>query len=106
MKKEFYTLVMMNDKKQAIKIKGYTIETNTNFFGIYKNEYNDFDIIDINTGLSVNYLHYYKLKDFKKDIRLFDNKLNKFKKDFNDTYNKYVNDFKEILESEKQDDAE
>ena len=106
MKKEFYTLVMKDYKKQAIKVKGYILKTKTNSFGIYKNEFNDFDIIDINTGLSVNYLYYYKLKDFKEDIRLFDNKLNKFKEDFNDTYNKYVNDFKEISESEKQDNAE
>lgn len=100
MKKEFYTLVMENNTKQAIKVKGYIIKTTTNLFGIYKNESNDFDIIDLNTGLSVNYLQYYKLKDFKKDIRLFDNKLNKFKENFNESYNKYVNDFNEIIERE------
>lgn len=100
MKKEFYTLVMKNNKKQAIKVKGYILKTKTNLFGIYKNEFNDFDIIDLNSGLSVNYLHYYKLKDFKEDIRLFDNKLTKFKEDFNDSYSKYVNNFNEILESE------
>ena len=100
MKKEFYTLVMKNNTKQVIKVKGYTIKTNTNLFGIYKNEFNDFDIIDLNTGLSVNYLKYYKLKDFRKDIRLFDNKLDKFKKDVNELYNKYVNDFNKMIESE------
>ena len=100
MKKEFYTLVMKNNKKQAIKVKGYTIKTNTNLFGIYKNERNDFDIIDLNTGLSVNYLQYYKLKDFKKDIMLFDNKLDNFKKDFSESYNEYVNDFNKMIESE------
>lgn len=100
MKKEFYTLVMENNTKQAIKVKGYIIKTTTNLFGIYKNESNDFDIIDLNTGLSVNYLQYYKLKDFKKDIRLFDNKLNKFKENFNESYNKYVNDFNKIIERE------
>ena len=100
MKKEFYTLVMKNKPKQAIKVKGYIIKTTANLFGIYKNEFNDFDIIDLNTGLSVNYLQYYKLKDFKKDIRLFDNKLNKFKENFNESYNKYVNDFNEIIERE------
>lgn len=99
MKKEFYTLVMKNYKKQAIKVKGYILKTNTNIFGIYKNEFNHFDIIDLNSGLSVNYLHYHKLKDFKKDIRLFDNRLNKFKEDFKESYNKYVNDFNEILEN-------
>lgn len=100
MKKEFYTLVMKDNKKQAIEVKGYTIKTNTNLFGIYKNEFNDFDIIDLNTGLSVNYLQYYKLKDFRKDIRLFDNKLDNFKKDFSESYNKYVNDFNEMIERE------
>ena len=100
MKKEFYTLVMKDNKKQAIKAKGYIIKTNTNLFGIYKNEFNDFDIIDLNTGLSVNYLQYYKLKDFRKDIRLFDNKLDNFKKDFSELYNKYVNDFDKMIESE------
>ena len=99
MKKEFYTLVMKDNKKQAIRVKGYIIKTNTNLFGIYKNEFNDFDIIDLNTGLSVNYLQYYKLKDFRKDIRLFDNKLDEFKKNFNELYNKHVNDFNEMIES-------
>ena len=99
MKKEFYTLVMKNKIKQAIKVKGYIIKTTTNLFGIYKNEFNDFDIIDLNTGLSVNYLQYYKLKDFRKDIRLFDNKLDTFKKDFSESYNEYVNDFNEMIES-------
>ena len=100
MKKEFYTLVMKNNKKQAITVKGYIIKTTTNLFGIYKNERNDFDIIDLNTGLSVNYLQYYKLKDFRKDIRLFDNKLDNFKKDFSESYNEFVNDFNEMIESE------
>ena len=100
MKKEFYTLVMKDNTKQAIRVKGYIIKTNTNLFGIYKNEFNDFDIIDLNTGLSVNYLQYYKLKDFRKDIRLFDNKLDNFKKDFSELYNKYVNDFNKMIESE------
>ena len=100
MKKEFYTLVMKNNIKQAIKVNGYIIKTTTNLFGIYKNEFNDFDIIDLNTGLSVNYLQYYKLKDFRKDIRLFDNKLDNFKKDFSESYNKYVNDFNKMIESE------
>ena len=100
MKKEFYTLVMKNNTKQAIKVKGYIIKTTTNLFGIYKNEFNDFDIIDLNTGLSVNYLQYYKLKDFRKDIRLFDNKLDNFKKDFSESYNKYVNDFNKMTERE------
>lgn len=99
MKKEFYTLVMKNNKKQAIKVTGYIIKTTTNLFGIYKNEFNDFDIIDLNTGLSVNYLKYYKLKDFRKDIRLFDNKLDNFKKDFDESYNEFVNDFNEMIES-------
>ena len=98
MKKEFYTLVMKNNTKQVIKVKGYIIKTTTNLFGIYKNEFNDFDIIDLNTGLSVNYLYYYKLKDFRKDIRLFDNKLDNFKKDFGESYNKYVNDFNKMIE--------
>ena len=43
-KKEFYTLVMKNNKKQAIKVKGYILKTTTNLFGIYKNEFNEFDI--------------------------------------------------------------
>nr|DAW91307.1 MAG TPA: hypothetical protein [Bacteriophage sp.] len=101
-KKEFYTLVMKNNKKQAIKVKGYILKTTTNLFGIYKNEFNEFDIIDLNTGLSVNYLQYYRLKDFKKDIRLFDNKLDKLKEDFNVSYNKYINNFNEIIERDER----
>lgn len=100
MKKEFYTLVMKDNKKQAVKVNGYIIKTTTNLFGIYKNEFNDFDIIDLNTGLSVNYLQYYKLKDFRKDIRLFDNKLDNFKKDSSESYNKYVNDFNKMIKRE------
>lgn len=101
MKKEFYMLVMKNNKKQVTKVNGYIIETNTNKFGIYKNDYHEFDIIDLNSGLSVNYLHYYKLKDFKEDINLFDDKLNETKKNFSNTYNKYIERFKKILESKE-----
>ena len=58
---------------------GRVIETKANLFGIYKNEYNDYDIIDLNTGLSVNYLNYYRLKDIKANIDKYDEKLNGFK---------------------------
>lgn len=62
----FYSACMVNGEKMKVQRQGYYIKTDENEFGIFKNEYNDFDIIDLNTGLSINYLNYYKLKDFKK----------------------------------------
>ena len=97
----FYSACMVNDKKTKVKRQGYYIKTDENEFGIFKNEYNDFDIIDLRTGLSINYLHYYKLKDFKNDIKLFDDKLNEYKKRLTCSYNKHVEDF-EKMEIEKE----
>ena len=100
----FYSACMVNDKKMKVKRQGYYIKTEENEFGIFKNEYNDFDIIDLRTGLSINYLNYYKLRDFKNDIKLFDDKLNKYKGLFNQSYNKHVEDFKKMkIEKETKD---
>lgn len=92
----FYSACMVNDKKTKVKRQGYYIKTDENEFGIFKNEYNDFDIIDLRTGLSINYLNYYKLKDFKNDIKLFDDKLNEYKERLKCSYNKHVEDFKKM----------
>lgn len=92
----FYSACMVNDKKTKVKRQGYYIKTDENEFGIFRNEYNDFDIIDLRTGLSINYLHYYKLKDFKNDIKLFDDKLNEYKERLKCSYNKHVEDFKKM----------
>ena len=97
----FYSACMINNKKTKVKRQGYYVKTDGNEFGIFKNEYNDFDIIDLKTGLSINYLNYYKLKDFKNDIRLFDDKLNKYKELCKQSYNEHVEDFKK-MEIEKE----
>lgn len=97
MRKEFYSLCRNIDKGINEKVKrfGYIIETKTNIFGIYKNEYDKFDIIDLKSGLSINYLHFDKLKDFKNKIELFDIKLNDFKDKNKETYKKLCTIFKE-----------
>lgn len=97
----FYSACMVNGEKMKVQRQGYYIKTNKNEFGIFKNEYNDFDIIDLKTGLSINYLNYYKLKDFKNDVKLFDDKLNKYKDLCKQSYNKNVEDFKK-MEIEKE----
>lgn len=99
MKKEFYTMVLKNNKNFALKVKGYVISTESNNFGIYKDNYNYFNIIDLSTGLSVNYLDYYKLKDFKKDIKLFDDKLNNFKNLCSIAYEKHKKEFNKLVEA-------
>ena len=81
---------------------GRVIETKTNLFGIYKNEYNDYDIIDLNTGLSVNYLHYYRLKDIKANIDKYDEKLNAFKQSSPETYKRACDEWIDLLNKNKK----
>lgn len=99
MKKEFYTMVQTCNVKKIIKVKGYVIKTLNNTFGIYDNEYNGFDIIDLETGLSVNYLNYYRLKDIKQNINLFDDKLNNFKNLCSIAYEKHKKEFNKLVEA-------
>lgn len=99
MKKEFYTMVCTCNVKKIIKVKGYIIKTLNNTFGIYDNEYNGFDIIDLATGLSVNYLNYYRLKDIKQNINLFDDKLNLFKENSKKLYEQYKESYTSHLEA-------
>lgn len=99
MKKEFYTMVYTCNVKKIIKVEGYIIKTSSNIFGIYKNEYNDFDIIDLQTGLSVNYLNYHRLKDIKQNISLFDDKLNNFKNLCSIAYEKHKKEFNKLVEA-------
>lgn len=99
MKKEFYTMVCTCNVKKIIKVEGYIIKTLSNTFGIYKNEYNDFDIIDLQTGLSVNYLNYYRLKDIKQNINLFDDKLNLFKERSKKFYEQCKESYTSYLEA-------
>ena len=99
MKKEFYTMVQTCNVKKIIKVKGYIIKTLNNTFGIYDNEYNGFDIIDLETGLSVNYLNYYRLKDIKQNIKLFDDKLNNFKNLCSIAYEKHKKEFNKLVEA-------
>ena len=99
MKKEFYTMVRTCNVKKIIKVKGYIIKTLNNTFGIYDNEYNGFDIIDLETGLSVNYLNYYRLKDIKQNINLFDDKLNNFKNLCSIAYEKHKKEFNKLVEA-------
>ena len=79
---------------------GRVIETKTNLFGIYKNEYNDYDIIDLNTGLSVNYLNYYKLKDIKAHIKDYDEKSNSIKQ--SPAYKQLCDEWIDILNKNKK----
>ena len=99
MKKEFYTIVQIRNVKKVIKVKGYIIKTLNNTFGIYDNEYNGFDIIDLQTGLSVNYLDYYRLKDIKQNINLFDDKLNLFKERSKEFYEQCKESYASYLEA-------
>ena len=95
MKKDvFYSLCKNLDTKENVKIKrqGYILETNSNKFGFYK-KFNKFDIIDLKTGLSINFLRYHRLKDFKNNINLFDDKLNDYKNENADYYNNLCSNF-------------
>ena len=87
---------------EPLERKGRVIETKTNLFGIYKNDYNDFDIIDLNTGLSVNYLHYYKLKDIKANIDKYDERLNGFKQRSSETYKRACDEWIDLLNKNKK----
>lgn len=90
MKKEtFYSLCLKSGIKIKVKRTGYIIKTKNNRFGIFKNEFNDFDIIDLTTGLSINFLNYYKLKDFKNNIYKFDKKLQDYKNACPSAYNNH-----------------
>lgn len=80
---------------------GRVIETKTNLFGIYKNEYNDYDIIDLNTGLSVNYLNYYRLKDIKANIDKYDEIVNKAKSEGYDVYKVLCDEWIDLLNKNK-----
>ena len=81
---------------------GRVIETKTNLFGIYKNEYNDYDIIDLNTGLSVNYLHYYRLKDIKAHIKDYDDKLEALKQSSPKVYKQACDEWIDLLNKNKK----
>ena len=84
---------------QPLERTGRVIETRDNLFGIYKNEYNDFDIIDLNTGLSVNYLNYYRLKDIKAHIKDYDERLNGIK--LSPSYKQLCEEWIELLNKNK-----
>lgn len=86
---------------QPMERTGRVIETKTNLFGIYKNEYNDYDIIDLNTGLSVNYLNYYRLKDIKANIDKYDEKLNSFKQSSSEKYKQLCDEWIDLLNKNK-----
>lgn len=87
---------------EPIERTGRVIETDSNLFGIYKNEYNDYDIIDLNTGLSVNYLHYYRLKDIKAHIDKYDEKLNGFKQSSPKVYKQACDEWIDLLNKNKK----
>lgn len=91
-KTKFYSAVYCPKKEKNGKFQrnGYLLETENNKFGLFKNDFGDFDIIDIDTGLSINFLHYYKLKDFKNDIKKFDDKLNDFKEKNKENYKQLI----------------
>lgn len=97
---KFYSKVISLDAGiQPIERTGRVIETRDNLFGIYKNDYNDYDIIDLNTGLSVNYLHYYRLKDIKANIDKYDERLNGFKD--SETYKQLCDEWIDLLNKNK-----
>ena len=99
---KFYSKVISLDAGiQPLERTGRVIETKTNLFGIYKNEYNDYDIIDLNTGLSVNYLRHYKLKDIKANIDKYDERLNGFKQSSPETYKRVCDEWIDLLNKNK-----
>lgn len=97
---KFYSKVhSLKEGIRPIERTGRVIETKTNLFGIYKNEYNDYDIIDLNTGISVNYLKLYKLKDIKAHIKEYDEWLNGFKD--SETYKQLCDEWIDLLNKNK-----
>ena len=99
----FYSKVINLDAGiQPTERTGRVIATKTNLFGIYKNEYNDYDIIDLNTGLSVNYLNYYRLKDIKANIDKYDERLNSFKQSSPETYKRVCDEWIDLLNKNKK----
>ena len=100
---KFYSKVHTLDVGiEPLERTGRVIETKTNLFGIYKNEYNDYDIIDLNTGLSVNYLNYYRLKDIKANIDKYDEKLNGLKQRSPENYKQLYDEWIDILHKNKK----
>ena len=87
---------------QPIERTGRVIETQNNLFGIYKNEYNDYDIIDLNTGMSVNYLNYYRLKDIKAHIKDYDDKLEALKQRTPKVYKQACEEWFDLLNKNKK----
>ena len=92
---QFFSAIRNFDKEKNFRMlrNGYLIKGKENTFGVFKNESGLFDIIDLKTGLSVNFLHYYKLKDFKNDIQKFDDKLNDYKEKNKNFYNELIKNF-------------
>ena len=100
---KFYSKVHTLDVGiRPLERTGRVIETKTNLFGIYKNDYNDFDIIDLNTGLSVNYLNYYRLKDIKANIDKYDERLNGLKQRSPKVYKQACDEWIDLLNKNKK----
>lgn len=98
---KFYSKVYTYDVGiQPLERTGRVIGTRDNLFGIYKNEYNDYDIIDLNTGMSVNYLKYHKLKDIKAHIKDYDDKLNSIKQSL--SYKQACDEWIDLLNKNKK----
>ncbi len=96
---KFYTRVLNAKKEQeAIEVAGYIIVTDKNRFGFYKNQRRNFDIIDLGTGLSINYLRYFRLRDLKEDLNLFEEKLEGAKEKNATWYNEQVEIFNKLKE--------
>ena len=98
---KFYSKVRtLTGEIKPLERTGRVIETHDNLFGIYKNKYNDYDIIDLNTGLSVKYPNYYKLKDIKANIKTYDETLNTMKE--SPTYKHLCDEWIDLLNKNKK----
>lgn len=101
MEKFYLKVHTLSSGAQPLERTGRVIETKTNLFGIYKNEYNDYDIIDLNTGLSVNYLNHYRLKDIKAHIKDYDDKLEALKQGSPNVYKQAQEEWIDLLNKNK-----
>lgn len=99
----FYSMMMKNNKPSLVKHQGYLIQTDNNNFGIYKSEWNTYELIDVKTGLSINHVSHKRIKEIKEFLAKYDAQLSAYKTNFETTYKTYVENYereKEKIENE------
>lgn len=99
----FYSMMMKNNKPNLVKHQGYLIQTDNNNFGIYKNEWDTYELIDLKTGLSINDVNPKRLKDIKELLAKYDTQLTAYKTNFANIYNAYVENYEREKEKIKNE---